>query len=99
MQAAARQPAGFADREEAFDESVAVVGLGAVALFAPQDRVPRALSAVLLVAGTPGVVVNVHSAFRVRAARAEAAGLGVAAAGSLLEQVVQLLAVTGQVGA
>ena len=33
------QAAGFADREQALDEAVAVVGLGAVACLAPDDRV------------------------------------------------------------
>ena len=39
VQAAALQPAFLADRQQSFDESVAVVGLGTVALLAPQDRV------------------------------------------------------------
>jgi hypothetical protein len=39
VQAAVLQAAGFADRQEALDESVAVVGLGAVAGLAPRDGV------------------------------------------------------------
>lgn len=43
------EAAGFTDREDPFDESVARVGLGSAGCPAPQDRVPeRALSTVVV---------------------------------------------------
>ena len=100
VQAASLEAAGFADREEPFDESVAVVGLGAVALLAPHDCVSqRALGGVVGGGHAGGGGERPECLLVLEQAGGEPAGLGVSAAGPLLEQVVQPLAVIGEVGA
>jgi hypothetical protein len=94
MQAAALQPACFTDREEPLDGAVAVLGLGAVTGLAPQNTVAQsALRGVIRCrdAGDPGE--RPERVVALQEPRAEPGGLRVAAAGALLEQFAQLLAV------
>ena len=92
MEAAALQAASFADREQPLDGAVAVVGLGAVARFAPQNAVAeRSLSGVVggRDAGDAGECPE--RVVALKQSGAEPGGLRVAAAGALLKQSLELL--------
>ncbi len=100
MEAATLEAAGFADRQQPRDGPVAVVGLGAVACFAPYDTVAeRSLSGVVRGRDTGDAGECPERVVALEQSDAEPGGPLVVAAGALLKQGLELFAAGRKVGA